>query len=384
MCTIATRYANSTIIKRHFNHSNHMKIFRNSLVREFSGMCMNVGAVLLAILISFQIMAWIGRASTGAVVPEAVWALVGFTLIAQLPVVLALSAFIAVLLTLTRSYRDSEMSVWFASGLSLAAWVRPVLSFALPLAALTGFLSLVLSPWAYQQSRDYQRTLKNRDEMALISPGVFIESPGAERVFFVDKTSLTNATVNNVFVQYNQGSKFGVVVAEQGYPETAANGDRFLVLLNGRRYEGTPSALDFQIIDFEKQVLRIDQARLKTEAPATKGMTSLGLLADTTPEHIAELHWRIALPIFAIVLALFAIPLSFVDPRSGKSYNLIIAILVFALYYQLLSVFQVWTAQGKIPLLIGLWPVHAGILFILLVLFSKQLFSFRWLAFAKS
>ncbi len=360
-----------------------MKIFRNSLVREISGVCMSVGAVLLAILVAFQLMALVGRAASGGVMQEAVLALLGFSILNYLPVVLSLAAFVAVLLTLSRSYRDSEMSVWFASGLSLAAWVRPVLAFCLPLSALVGFLSLVLSPWAQQQSRDYQRILKNRDEMALISPGVFIESPGAERVFFVDKTSIATATVNNVFVQYNQGSKFGVVVAEQGYPETAANGDRFLVLLKGRRYEGTPSALDFQIIDFEKQVLRIDQASLKSEAPATKGMSTLGLIAEAKPEQIAELHWRIALPIIAIVLSLLAIPLSFVDPRSGKSYNLIIAILVFALYYLLLSTFQVQTAKGKIPLLIGLWPVHAGMVFILLVLFSKQLFSFRWLAFAR-
>ena len=244
---------------------------------------MSVGAVLLAILIAFQLMALIGRAATGGVMQEAVLALLGFSILNYLPVVLSLAAFVAVLLTLSRSYRDSEMSVWFASGLSLAAWVRPVLAFCLPLAALVGFLSLVLSPWAQQQSRDYQRILKNRDEMALISPGVFIESPGAERVFFVDKTSIATATVNNVFVQYNQGSKFGVVVAEQGYPETAANGDRFLVLLKGRRYEGTPSALDFQIIDFEKQVLRIDRASLKSEAPATKGMSTLGLIAEAKP-----------------------------------------------------------------------------------------------------
>ena len=85
----------------------------------------------------------------------------------------------------------------------------------------------------------------------------------------------------------------------------------------------------------------------------------------------------------ARIMALFAIPLSFVNPRSGRSWNLILAVLIYALYNNLLSIFQAWTSQGKIAPWIGLWPVHAAMVVILAVLFSRQLFSFRWLAMGK-
>ena len=85
----------------------------------------------------------------------------------------------------------------------------------------------------------------------------------------------------------------------------------------------------------------------------------------------------------AMILSLIAIPLSFVNPRSGTSWNLIFAALVFFLYYNLLGIFQAWTAQGKISAWIGLTPVHIGMLAVLLSLFWRQLFGFRWLAMSR-
>ena len=95
-----------------------------------------------------QLAFYLKQASTGGVEPEAVMALLGFAMLGYLPVLLALSLFIGVLLALSRSYRDSEMPVWFSSGLSIAAWIKPVLRFGLPVALLTSILSLFLTPWA--------------------------------------------------------------------------------------------------------------------------------------------------------------------------------------------------------------------------------------------
>jgi len=342
----------------------------------------SVVSILIAIIVTHQLITFLGRAAAGAVEPEAVVALIGFALLAYLPVLLALALFIAVLVALSRSYRESEMAVWFSSGLSIAAWVKPVLRFSVPIALVTALLSTVLTPWAFRESAEYQRILRNKDDVARISPGSFIEARGANRVFFVDNTSSDASdasAVNNVFVQYNQNNRFGVIVAEKGTTEVAANGDKFLVLANGRRYEGTPGAIDFRIVDFATQKLRIETKEAGIDAPNNKQLSTLALLAAPNPERIAELHWRLALPVAAIILSLMAIPLSFVNPRSGTSFNGVFAIIVFFLYYNTLSIFQSWTAQGRIPEWIGLTPVHIGMVLILAGLFFKQLFGFRWL-----
>jgi lipopolysaccharide export system permease protein len=360
-----------------------VSIFQRSLTREFSAIGGSVVGVLVAIILVRQLVFFLGRAASGSVEPEAVLRLLGFSLLGYLPVLLAVSLFIGVLLALTRSYRDSEMPVWFSSGLSITAWIWPVVSFALPIVFLTALLSLFLTPWAMSASAEYQRALRSKDDVARLSPGSFIESRGSNSVFFVDKTSNTDEFVKNVFVQYSQGGRSGVVVAERGFQQIDANDDKFLVLENGRQYEGTPGALDFRIIDFERQKRLIVAKEAKADEPAARALPTIELIMSPTPAGRAELHWRVALPIAALLLALLAIPLSFVNPRSGASWNLFLAILICSLYYYLMKIFETWTLQEKISPWIGIWPVHFGMIATLLVLFSRQLFSFRWLAFAR-
>jgi lipopolysaccharide export system permease protein len=275
------------------------------------------------------------------------------------------------------------MTVWFTSGLSIAAWIKPVLQFALPVAIICAILSLVLAPWSQAQSVEYQRLLESRDEVSSVTPGVFRESKSSDRVFFVDKLSERDDVVNNVFVQSTQNDRLGVMVAQRGFIETAENGDRFVVLMKGRRYEGTPGALDYKTVDFDRYAIRIEPREAKRQAPSTKATSTMDLILERKPEQLAELHWRIALPLAVLIMGLFAIPLAFVNPRSGKSWNLVLAVLVYALYNNLLNIFQAYTAQGKIPGWLGLWPVHAAMIAILLVLFYRQLFGFRWLAWGR-
>ena len=361
-----------------------MTIFHRSITKEFTGISLGVIGVLVAIMVVQQLAFYLKQASAGGVEPEAVMALLGFAMLGYLPVLLALALFIGVLLTLSRSYRDSEMQVWFSSGLSIAAWIKPVLRFGLPIALLTGVLSLFLTPWALTQSAEYQRILRSKDDAARLAPGSFIESRGKNRVFFVDNTSIETGVLNNIFVvQYNAEGRPGIVVAESAYQKIEANGDKFVVLKNGRDYEGTPGKLDFRIIEFDTQKIRIETREIKASAPNSKQTATWALITQPNAERMAELHWRLALPIAALVLALMAVPLSFVNPRSGTSGNLFMAILIFFLYYNLLTVFQKWTEQGEISPWIGLWPVHVGMIATLLVLFSRQLFSFRWLMFAR-
>jgi len=355
-------------------------IFQRSLIREFSLIAIAVVAVLIAIMLTNLLIKLLGKAAIGDVPPEAVFGLIAFGILTYLPVLLGIAVFIAVLLALTRSYRDSEMPVWFSSGLSLAAWIPPVLQFALPVAMICALLSFAVSPWALAQSAEYQRLLASRDEVSNVTPGVFVESKNADRVFFVDKLSERDDVVNNVFVQSTQNNRIGVMVAQKGFVETAANGDRFIVLMNGRRYEGTPGTLDYRTVDFQRYALRIEPREAQRQAPRTSAMPTLDLLAERKPEQVAELHWRLGLPLAVLIMGLIAIPLSFVNPRSGRSWNLMFAVLTYTLYYQLLSIFQAWTLQGKIPGWLGLWPVHGTMLLILTFLFYRQLYGFRWLA----
>jgi lipopolysaccharide export system permease protein len=352
-------------------------IFHKALVREFANTALAVFFVLLGITLTTQLVKLLGQAASGLITSTGVLALLAFTLVNYLAVLLSLTVFIAVLMTLTRSYRDSEMVVWFASGIGLTRWVRPVLSFALPLVALIGLVSLVLSPWAVSRSEDLRRIMDSRDDVSAVVPGMFRESNRAERVYFVEEVSGSDNMVANVFVSSNQHQKLGVMVARRGYQETAENGDRFLVLLNGRRYEGAPGTPEYRVYQFDRYAMRVEAGEAHAQTPTTKTTGTQDLIREPTPRNFAELFWRVGLPVSALILSLLAIPLSFVNPRAGRSMNLVLALLVYMTYSNLLSIVQAWIAQSKLTIVAGL-AVHLLMLVVLVLLFYRRLVVFSF------
>lgn len=372
LCSPAEIVGIYLIIRTSFGKSKASMIFHKALVREFANTALATFFVLLGITLTTQLVKLLGQAAIGLITSKGVLALLGFTLVNYLGVLLSITTFIAVLLTLTRSYRDSEMVVWFSSGVGLTRWIRPVLAFSLPLAVVIGLLSLVLSPWAVSRSEDLRRIMDSRDDAAAIVPGVFRESSRAERVYFVEEISGSENMVANVFVSSNQHQKLGVMVARRGYQETAENGDRFLVLLNGRRYEGTPGTPEYRLYEFERYAMRVEIGEARARAPTTKTMTTIDLISEPSARHLAELSWRIGLPVSALVLSLLAVPLSFVNPRAGRSVNLVLALLIYMTYSNLLSIVQAWISQSRLSFTLGL-GVHVLMIGVLMLLFYRRL-----------
>lgn len=348
-------------------------IFHRALLREMAGNALLVFSVLLMITLTTVLIRYLGQAASGALANEAVAAFLGFSIVNYLPVLLSLTVFLAVLTTLTRCYRDSEMVVWFTAGLSVAAWVRPVIAFAAPVVFAIALLSMVVSPWSLRKSEEYRRQIDSRDDVSAVAPGVFKESKYAERVYFVESFVGENSTVSNIFMRAVQHQKLGILVAQRGHQTVSANGDRYLVLLNGRRYEGTGGSPDYKVMSFERYAIRVHAYEASLSAPTQKSLSTLELLRDRSPANLGELLWRLGLPLSAFILALLAIPLSFVNPRAGRSLNLILALLIYMVYSNFLSITQAWVAQGKMSAWSGLWMVHGVMAAVLLLLFYRRL-----------
>ena len=348
-------------------------IFQRSLLREFGQLALAVFATLFAVTITTQLIRFLGQAASGKVLSEAVVALLGFSALNYLPVLLSLTLFVTVLMTLSRSYRDSEMVIWFGSGLSLTAWIRPVLLFAAPLVLLIATLSLFLSPWATGKSEDYRRLMEARDEASRVAPGIFREAPAADRVFFVEEIAGDETNVQNVFIAQMREGKLAILTSKRGFRETARNGDRFVVLLDGRRYDGVPGTNDYKIMNFERYAIRIEARDPQSDPGSTRALPTTKLMRERTTANLAELLWRIGLPLSALTLSVLAIPLSFVNPRASRSVNLIFALLTYMVYSNLISIVQAWVAQGRLSFSTGWWAVHAIMLLVLLFLFFKRL-----------
>lgn len=351
-------------------------IFRRSLVRELTATAIGLFVVLLAILFTQSVIRILARAAGGAVAADGVLALIGFNAMFYLNLLLAVALFLTVLLTLSRWYRDSEMVVWFTSGVSLASCLRPIMLFAAPFLVAIVLLSLFLSPWAEQRKLEYERQLESRDELSILSPGLFREFKRAGIVVYVDRLNPLDGGIHNVFLHSVDDDKDATTVARVGRLVEEPNGDRFVVLEGGRRYEGKPGSADYRIVEFEKLGRRIEPAEARAIPVSNKAIPTAALLVADSRNERAELFWRISVPILALVLTLLAIPLAYVNPRMGRSFNLIAAAFLYMLYTNCINIVQSLIAQGRLDFWIGLVVPHAIALVVVVVLFRHQMSVF--------
>lgn len=349
-------------------------IFQRALQRELFGAAGAVFTTLFTISITWMLIKILGQAAGGKVASADVISLIGFASLTYLPVLLILTGFISVLLVVSRSYQDSEMVVWFASGLSLTSWVKPILKFGLPLIALTALLSLVATPWANRQSLEVRQGYEKREDIAKVSPGKFQESASSERIFFVEEVAGDLSKVRNVFINTFKNGRSSVVVAKEGTIEIDPQGDRFLVMSQGRRYDGLPTEPDFQMMQFEKYgILVSTQTKAVAGDKSAKSLSLSELLADPNNFNQGELLWRISLPLMGTVLLLLAVPLGYVNPRVGRSANLIIALLLVVVYLNMLNIVQAGVVQGRSSFAMAWWPLHLVALILVVLLFSWRL-----------
>jgi lipopolysaccharide export system permease protein len=349
-------------------------IFQRALRRELVSTAGAVFTTLFTVTITVMLIKILGQAAGGKVASGDVVALIGFAALNYLPIILILTGFISVLLVVTRSYQDSEMVVWFASGLSLTKWVKPVLSFGIPIVALTAALSFYATPWANRQSAEFRQRFQQREDISRVSPGKFQESAASDRIFFVEAIIGDATRVKNIFVNTVQKGVDSVVVAREGTVEIDKDGDKFLVMSQGRRYDGAANLSEFRIMEFDRYgVLVSRRSEALAGTTSARSLPTDTLLSDRNNFNMGELLWRFSLPLMALVLMLLAIPLGFVNPRGGRSANLLIALLLFVVYSNMVSVFQATVVQGRLPFIVALWPIHLLAVAAVVIFFSWRL-----------
>jgi lipopolysaccharide export system permease protein len=356
-------------------------IFRRAIVQELANGAGAAFSVLFCIVFTQVLIRLLGDASSGDLDTQALFSIVALSTLTNLPLILTMSAFIAVLIALSRAFRDSEMVVWFAAGQSLLAWVRPVLRFVLPVAAAITALSLFVSPWAERMIAEARQRFEQRDDVSKVTPGRFIESAASDRVFFVENLDLNGAPrVQSVFASQRNGDREIVIVATQGHIETHSDGARFLVLNHGRRYEATAGVAENRVLEFESYAIRLES---QVEAPLTdtnaRTFTTLELILAPTARNLGELVFRLAFPVAAVLLALLAVPLSYFNPRVGRSVNLIIAALLAMLYFNAILIMQSHVQHGSMKFSVAVWLPHAVALVLLSILFIHRISVRRWL-----
>ena len=353
-------------------------LFQSSIRRELARSFGATFVVLITIVLTIVLIRTLGQASRGVLNPQDVMLFMAYAALGRLPTILTLSLFIAMVGTLSRMYRDSEMVVWLTSGRSLFSFVAPLFRFAWPVLLIIALTSLFIWPWTNQQTRDMQERYAGRSDIDRIAPGQFQESSGGSRVFFIDRDARNSVTPNdqkasnNVFIAANEKGKSSITTARSGRIDTAG-GKQVLVLENGQRLENENGKASLKISNFEEYGSTVGNTSQQNSEAGDAKLLSVPVLAKSPSRaNLSELAWRLGLALAAVNFVVLAVALANVNPRGGQSGNLIFVLLTFVVYYNLVNLGQSWIFSGAISFGGLLVLLHGGVLLLGLLWLAKR------------
>jgi len=349
------------------------------LIREILQAWFAVTIVLLLILVSNSLVLILSKAVDGSLPNDAVIPLFFTYVISFLVTLVPLGLYLGVMLGLGRLYKDSEMSALNACGIGSMQLFRPVLFCAILALSIIVCLTLWASPWAARVEQKLKLNLEQRSELNNVSAGRFNESRDGKSVLFVKQVNADGSVLQDVFVHGKTvDGRLSLEVAEQA---TFVRGDKkhhdHILFERGRRYLGLPGQANYEVTEFEQHgiVARenpVAQQALKQAAKTTTELWNSDQLSDRV-----ELQWRLNLPLAALILALLAVPLSRTTPRKGRYGKLVVAVLLYVPYSNLIVLSKSWMKDGTTAAYLGLWWLQL-LMLVLVLLLILNMHGFAW------
>ena len=360
------------------------RVFDRYLLKEVINGWLAVTLFLWLILVSNRLVRYLGDAVSGDIPGNVIFKLIGLKMVWYLVHVVPFALALGVVLALGRLYRDNEMTVMSACGVGPWRIYKPLLGFGIVLALILAWLSLYASPEVQAMSFKLEKLAKQQADLTILGAGRFNELQKGRLTFYAERLSADKQNMENLFIVL-RGKKGEeklpqLLTAKSAYRKVdAETGDSFLVLVDGYRYEGKPGEANYRIMKYREYGVRIDLPGETEVQEKQESTPSAALLGSSDPKDIAELQWRLAMPVSVIVLLLLAVPLCKSSPRQGRYGRLVVAILLFVIYYNLLATAKHWVGEGTVPVVIGLWwvPVLPVLLTVVLLNSERILCLFR-------
>lgn len=340
-------------------------IFRY-LAKEVTYTMLSVTMIVVFVFLCNQFVHYLTYVSSGKYAISSLYHLVLLQAPILIGYMLPLGLFLGVLLSFGRLYADSEMTVLYACGFSRQQLIRVTFIYALIVMAVVAFLVLWFNPIIALKRDQMLDQAEASTVYQTILPGRFRSTKNGKNVFYIESMSHDRHHMKNIFVaQAGEKNKWNVLSANKGFqwtdPET---GGEYLVTQDGYRFTGVPGQKDYEKIKFDRYGVQLNAPRVaqKNEGVETTSTAHLIMHGGKNREEMAELQWRFAMPISVLLLALLAVPLSYVRPRQGRFAQLVPALFIYFIYVNLIFMSRSWIEDGVIPGWFGIWWVHLVVL----------------------
>ncbi len=343
-----------------------LSILQKYILREWFWTSLAVSIVLLIVLLGAFIGEMLNDIADGRMPAGLMTMLLLLHLPEALGNILPLAGFVAVMWGLGRLYRDQEMAVMRSSGFGWKQLLKPLFNLVVPLAVILLVLGLSVAPKTAQMAEKQLEQAFRSAAVWGLQPGKFHQLQHGDLVIYAEAIEEDGAALRNIFIKQRDAEREQVWVAKNGrYWMDTETGDRYLILEQGKVVDVAPGQLDLRVLNFARNDLRLPEPEFRTRKKVRiNSKPSSELFGDENVESIAELQWRLTPAITVIVLGLLAIPLAHSEPREGRGVRIVLGILIYLLYGNLLYLCRSWIADGILPPYIGMWWVHAVFLII--------------------
>ena len=304
--------------------------------------------------------------------------IVGFNMLRDLPIILSLSFFLSIIISISQFYKNSEAVVMNSFGMGDKSFIHLIQPVVVFLFLLVFALTIYAVPWAKQQKSFAEDETVNASEFSFISEGKFESFKNGEIVFYASESSQIDEAgeqnMEEIFIYVSNETAPIVVLASEATKYTDSDNESiYLRLKDGVRYEGLPGDKNVNILDFDRYDLEIVSGEVQkslSNFSEIEEKTSIDLLMEGGNLANAEIQWRLSQPISILILSFIGVLLSKTSPRTGKGVNLLFGIIIFMLYNNGLLVAKNSIESGQLNPFVGLWSIH--ILFILFIIIFYQ------------
>ncbi len=328
-----------------------------------------LAGLLFLILMSHRFVDYLADAAAGKLAGELIFQMLGLKLLANMPTLLPVSLYLAILLAYGRLLRDSELTIMGAAGLGLRFQLRTAARFTALFAVPLALVVFYLAPWAEATIQSLEVRAQQEADISGLTAGQFREFGDGERIVYIEGLTPDGRAMTDVFLQVRQEGQLGVLSSDQArFDYDPAVGTRYIVFEDGHRYVGRPGQLDYEITDYATYSVLLSRSQAMPTSLDLEALSTLELLRNPDAGKYAELQWRLAVMIGAFLLALLAVLLNRVFVKQKQYLSIFIAMLFYFLYSNLLSISKTMVVREVLPPWLGLWWVHglmAGVILLL-------------------
>lgn len=316
--------------------------------------------VLLTTVLSFRLAGYFSQAASGLLAQDVIWLMIGLQAIRFLVILVPPALLLSVVLTLGRLYQDNEMIALSACGGGPSIVYRPLFLLLLPMTLILMGLSLYLVPICMELHLELQFQARQNAQISVITPGAFRELSNGKYVIYVGDISNDGGELHDIFIRNSDNNRVAVITSRRGHQKIdPKSGIRYVVLEDGYRYQGAPGSGQAGTLYFERLVFQIDNEPIHQTEIKREAIPTGQLLKSPSAIHRAELHERFASPLSLLVLGFLSPLIAPIQPREGRYGRVVVAILVYIIYSNLLEIGYAWLANGTLWQPLGLWWVHS-------------------------